>query len=80
MRAACRLAAHDREAAELRAAFEAEKRITDTLQEAFVLEALPAYSKMRDTCGLPISTAARRAFVWASARTRNASAGTLESA
>ncbi|HEX3468677.1 MAG TPA: SpoIIE family protein phosphatase [Candidatus Elarobacter sp.] len=44
VRTARRLAMHEREAVEMRSAFEAEKRIADTLQEAFVLKALPALS------------------------------------
>lgn len=43
-RTARRLELHEREAAELRSAFEAEKRVADTLQEAFVLKTLPALS------------------------------------
>lgn len=39
-----RLVVRAREAAEMRAAYEAEKRIADTLQEAFVLKTLPALS------------------------------------
>lgn len=39
-----RLAARARETAEMRAAYEAEKRVVDTLQEAFVFKTLPALS------------------------------------
>jgi serine phosphatase RsbU (regulator of sigma subunit) len=45
-RAARRLVMQEREAAELRSAFEAEKRVADTLQEAFVLKSLPALAGM----------------------------------
>jgi serine phosphatase RsbU (regulator of sigma subunit) len=45
-RAARRLAMREREAAEFRSAFEAEKRVADTLQEAFVLRSLPALAGM----------------------------------
>ena len=41
-RTARRLVLNQREAAELRSAFEAEKRVADTLQEAFVLKSLPS--------------------------------------
>jgi serine phosphatase RsbU (regulator of sigma subunit) len=41
-RVARRVVVHERESAELRAAFDAEKRIADTLQEAFVLKSLPS--------------------------------------
>jgi CHASE3 domain sensor protein len=41
-RTARRLVLNEREAGELRSAFEAEKRVADTLQEAFLLKSLPA--------------------------------------
>lgn len=41
-RTARRLVLQERQAAELRSAFEAEKRVADTLQEAFVLKSLPS--------------------------------------